>query len=249
MSSSTAQPPVFLTSNWLKIVMANFRIDPTLIEPHVPPGTELDCFDGSAWISVVGLLFDDTRLLGLPIPLHRNFEEINLRIYVRRAVGDDTRRAVTFIKELVPLPAVTWTARLLYGENYQTVPVRHETESDKGAGSGSRALSYVWGRGATQCRLSARIAGEAQSVSPGSEEAFIAEHEWGYSRRKGSTFEYRVEHPPWRIWRAQEVLLEGNLSAHYGAGIGSVLKQPPDSAFVAEGSAVKVYRGVKISAP
>lgn len=244
---SEARPRVFLTSQWLKIAMANYAVDPGLLRPHVPAGTELDLLGGQAWISVVGLLFVDTRVLGLAIPFHRNFEEINLRIYVRRESGGDVRRAVTFIRELVPRRWVAWTARAFYGEKYLAVPMRHAIEPGADGTSQFGGITYAWGRGADECRLSARVSGDAAPIPAGSPESFIADHEWGYSRRRdGSTFEYRVEHPPWRIWRAEEMRLEGDLTPFYGSELASVLRGRPDSAFVADGSAVKVYHGVRI---
>src|SRR5215470_635533 len=98
--------------------MLNYEIDPTLLQPLVPPGTELDSWNGQSFITLVGFLFARTRVLGVPIPLHRNFEEVNLRFYVRRQAPDGWRRAVVFIQELVPRSAIAWVARSFYCENY-----------------------------------------------------------------------------------------------------------------------------------
>ena len=64
--------------------MLNYIVDPALIKRLIPAGTEIDYENGETFVSVVGFLFLDTRLLGVPIPLHRDFEEVNLRFYVRR---------------------------------------------------------------------------------------------------------------------------------------------------------------------
>src|SRR6266496_2134724 len=74
----------FLTANWRYLSMLNYVVDPRILAPLVPPGTEIDFENGETFVSIVGFLFLDTRLLGLPIPLHRDFEEVNLRFYVRR---------------------------------------------------------------------------------------------------------------------------------------------------------------------
>src|SRR5712692_93990 len=92
----------FLTANWRYLAMLNFVVDPKIVAPLVPPGTELDFENGETFLSVVGFLFLDTRLLGLPIPLHRDFEEVNLRFYVRKKSADTWRRGVVFVRELVP---------------------------------------------------------------------------------------------------------------------------------------------------
>ena len=77
----------FLTANWRYLAMLNYVVDPRLITPLVPAETEIDFENGETFLSVVGFLFLDTRLLGLPIPLHRDFEEVNLRFYIRRKSG------------------------------------------------------------------------------------------------------------------------------------------------------------------
>jgi uncharacterized protein YqjF (DUF2071 family) len=39
-------------------------------------------------VSLVGFLFQNTRLRSIPIPFHRIFEEVNLRFYVRHIISD-----------------------------------------------------------------------------------------------------------------------------------------------------------------
>jgi hypothetical protein len=81
----------------------------------------------------------------------------------------------------------------------------------------------------------------------GSEAEFIAEHYWGYTaQRDGSTLEYRVEHPSWRVWDSSSAELNCDVAALYGEQYCSVLKRPPDSALLAEGSEVMVYQGVRV---
>ncbi len=118
----------FLTANWRYLAMLNFVVDPAIVAPLVPSGTELDYENGETFVSVVGFLFLDTRILGLPIPLHRDFEEVNLRFYVRKKSADTWRRGVVFVRELVPRRAIALVARAFYGENYLALPMKHEIE-------------------------------------------------------------------------------------------------------------------------
>ena len=85
MNSDVAK--VFLTAEWRYLAMLNYEIEPAVLAPFVPQGTELDSFDGKTFVSIVAFLFLDTRIGGIPIPFHRNFEEVNLRFYVRRKSG------------------------------------------------------------------------------------------------------------------------------------------------------------------
>src|SRR4026208_556537 len=92
----------FLTAEWRRLAMLSFEIDPRVLSPLVPAGTELDEWQGRTFASLVGFLFLDTRVFGLAVPFHRNFEEVNLRFYVRRMASDGLRRGVVFVKEIVP---------------------------------------------------------------------------------------------------------------------------------------------------
>ncbi|MEY2557543.1 MAG: uncharacterized protein QOE34_968 [Verrucomicrobiota bacterium] len=218
--------------------MLNFVVDPELLKPLVPAGTELDFHEGQTFLSVVGFLFLDTRVLGLPIPLHRDFEEVNLRFYVRRKSGEDWRRGVAFVRELVPRQAIAMVARMFYGEPYSALPMRHSLEHKEG-----RVLAeYQWRRGKRWETLALTASGEPQSSKPGSHEEFITEHYWGYTARRSRLGEYRVEHPRWRLWIAQTTKFEADVATLYGPQFVEALAAPPASAFIAEGSHVEVLR-------
>ena len=122
----------FLTANWRYLAMLNFAVDPKILQPLVPTETELDFHEEKTFVSVVGFLFLDTRIIGLPIPLHRDFEEVNLRFYVRRKSANEWRRGVVFVRELVPRRAIALVARTFYGEPYLALPMRHALEHKDG---------------------------------------------------------------------------------------------------------------------
>ena len=234
----------FLTAQWRCLAIVNFEIDPAVLRPLVPVGTELDCWQGRAFVSVVGFLFVDTRVWGCPVPYHRDFEEVNLRFYVRRRAAEGWRRAVVFVKEIVPRAAIAMTARWLYGENYVALPMRHKVED----GPGTRTVSYSWWLQQHEHRLEMSVSGASRDVVVGSEEEFITEHYWGYVRRKrGTTTEYRVAHPRWRVRSATSAQFTGNVAALYGNEFVEPLTAPPTSAFLAEGSEVAVFKGVDLN--
>jgi uncharacterized protein YqjF (DUF2071 family) len=234
-----ASRPRFLTAEWRSLVMLNYTVDPAILAPYVPRGVELDLWQSEAIVSMVGFLFLETRLLGVPLPFHCDFEEVNLRFYVRRRVGDEWRRGVTFIRELVPRRAIAWTARLVYNEPYLALPMRHRIAD--GEYEFSWKFAHAWHR------LGATVRGEPLPIAPGSEQDFIFEHYWGYTRqRDGGTVEYEVEHPRWRTWTAERSWLDCDAPALYGESFTAPLAHPPHSAFVAEGSPVCVRRAVLI---
>lgn len=240
------QPPArpFLTAHWRYLAMLNYEIDPAVLRPHLPGGLVVDTWQGRAFASMVGFLFLDTRVLGLPIPWHRNFEEVNLRFYVRRSdLGDDAPRAVVFVKEIVPRPAIAWVARAVYGERYVAMPMRHEIGYVSGAPA---SVEYGWRLRGQWQRLGVRPQGAAQPMTPGSEEEFIAEHYWGYANQRGRTVEYQVEHSPWRVWQVGESWLDCDVAGLYGPEFAPFLAGAPSSAFLAEGSAVVVRQGRRL---
>jgi uncharacterized protein YqjF (DUF2071 family) len=221
--------------------MLNFTVEPALLESLVPRGTVLDTWQGTTLVSLVGFLFANTRVLGVPIPAHRTFEEVNLRFYVRRTVGAETRRAVTFIRELVPRRAIALAARFAYNEPYVAAPMRHTFGPLRPDGAPAH-VEYAWRTPRGWTRLAGAVTSPGRPVIPDSQEEFVTEHYWGYTRqRDGSSVEYRVEHPRWRVWDIDATLTDGDLEATYGRELALVLSARPVSAFLADGSPVTVY--------
>jgi len=233
------QIPLHLTAEWRHLVMLNYEVDPHLLRDYVPLGTELDSHCGRTLVSLVGFQFLHTRLFGvLALPFHANFEEVNLRFYVRRRENGDVRRGVVFIREIVPKRAVAMLARLAYGENYVRLPMRHRVTST----GASKSAEYQWRLPSGWARLYSETADEPAHPAEGSIEQFITEHYWGYSaqRNRGSV-EYHVTHPQWRVWKSLRAGFDGDGAEIYGREFGATLQRSPDSAFIADGSPVVVF--------
>jgi len=236
---------IFLSAEWRDLLMLNYEVDRAILQKFVPAGTELDSFAGKTYVSLVGFRFCRTKLLGtIPIPFHTEFEEINLRFYVRRSVGSETRRGVVFIAEIVPKRAIALAARWFYNENYVRRPMAHRVLVN-----GSKMeVEYAWETGNQMCKLQAQASGTATQASEGSLEQFITEHYWGYSRQKdGATVEYHVTHDPWKVWNGTHAKFSGNASDIYGEQFSELLTKTPASAFIADGSPVNVFRGRSLS--
>ncbi|MFN8481966.1 MAG: DUF2071 domain-containing protein [Anaerolineae bacterium] len=241
MTESTDQHRrTFLTGEWRYLAMLNYRVDAAVLAPHVPSGVELDTWRGEALVSVVGFRFLNTRLLGVPALFHRHFPEVNLRFYVRREIGGEVRRGVTFVREIVPRPAIAATARLLYNEPYVALPM--QVSAPTGPGQTPGRVVYAWQSGGGWNHMALRPTGEPQPLAEGSEEQFITEHYWGYTRqRDGGTTEYQVAHPRWRVWQAVEAEFCCDVAGLYGPQFVEALSSPPTSAFLADGSEIAVY--------
>ncbi len=166
----------FLQAEWRKLAMANYEVDPKILEPYLPHKTELDFWNNTCYVSLVGFMFLNTKMLGVKIPFHINFEEVNLRFYVKYNDNGEWKRGVVFIKEIVPKPALTFVANTLYNENYQTMPMRHVWDIND-----SLTVEYAWKKnGWNTFRVSADKM--AIPIDAGSEAEFITEHYWGYTK-------------------------------------------------------------------
>ena len=229
-----------MTACWRHLVMLSYDIDPQILQPLVPAGTELDTHNGRCYVSLVGFLFEGSRLRGLPIPLHGRFEELNLRFYVKRTVRDETRRAVVFVKELVPKRAVALVARAVYNEPYRAVRMSHELGFN-GLGEATSA-AYGWNHKGRPSEIGVEVDSAYTLPDTGSVEEFIAEHYWGYTRLgDAKTAEYEVAHPQWRVAKASRAWAELDANSMYGKRFAECLANEPASAFLAEGSAVEVF--------
>jgi uncharacterized protein len=234
----------FLSAEWRYLIMANYAFDAALLQPFLPAGTELDTFNGTHYVSLVGFLFDKTCLKGIPIPFHKRFEEVNLRFYVRRKENGVWKRGVVFIKEIVPKIAISLIANQLYGEHYQTMPMKHQWLID----DNTLQIKYFWKFGGRWQYIGVNAQNRSHAILAGSESEFITEHYWGYTRlSETTTSEYEVKHPTWRVFSVENCEISCSFEQLYGAAFKSLDSMKPISVLLAEGSAIQVMSGRKFT--
>ncbi|WP_436485170.1 YqjF family protein [Chitinophaga sp. ARDCPP14] len=234
----------FLTADWRNLLMINFEADPAVLKAYVPAHTELDTWNNTTYISLIGFLFQDTRVKGFSFPGHRTFEEVNLRFYVRYKQAGEWKRGVVFIKELVPKALITFVANTLYGEKYATHIMTHSWENPDEA---TLKVAYRWKVKNEWNHLSATAMQARQPIIAGSEEQFITDHYWGYTRLDHQiTGEYQVTHPQWDIHPVTGFDYHCSTRLLYGAAFENMLQQTPTSALLAAGSGITVMPGKKI---
>jgi len=120
------------------------------------------------------------------------------------------------------------------------VPMWHRTEAGN--------VEYGWRLGQHACVMRIETEGATFVPPEGSLSQFITEHYWGYTTQKGGgSLEYEVQHPPWSVWNAKSAGFFGDVDGLYGAEFAQVLKREPDSAFLAQGSPVTVFKAKRIT--
>lgn len=228
---------IFLTCQWKNLAIVNYEVDPSLLLPFVPAGTELDSFQGKMLVTILGFQYEHARLKGISVPGHASFSEINLRFYVKRKLGGHQRRGVCFIKELVSLPAVSLIANICYSESFQTVLVDSIVEQ-KALGIYAQ---YCIKQKDKISNIDMMTLGPWKDVESGSIQEFILDHCFAYSSaRNGRVMEYFIERPAWRYQNVSFVSVDINAKSLYGCVFSSILKQSPHSAFFVDGSNICV---------
>jgi uncharacterized protein YqjF (DUF2071 family) len=229
----------FLTARWQDLVMANYEVAPEVLEELVPSGVTLDFHDGKCFASLVAFMFLDTRVLDFLIPFHINFEEVNLRFYVKHETEEEIRRGVTFVKEIVPKYAIAKVAKTFYGEPYERWNMSHSKDENE--------LNYSWWKGDEHHSVDVTVGENLGVPAEGSEGEFIIEHYWGYTKRgENRTDEYRVEHPKWELFDVKDFEIKTDFGKLYGEQFAFMNNTKPHSIFMAKGSEVSVYKGAKL---
>jgi len=234
---------IFLEAEWRKLIMANYEIDPSILKPYLPNKTELDLFNGVCYVSLIGFLFSNTRMLGVKVPLHINFEEVNLRFYVRYNDAGVWKRGTVFIKEIVSKPAITFVANTLYKEKYETMPTRYswKTSDEK------LMIEYEWKKNKNWNSISIEAEKQLLDIDANSEAEFITEHYWGYAKMSAQkTKEYGVEHPRWQMYKTIDYKIKADFADLYGNEFSFLNQSKPLSVFLAEGSKIKIRTGKNI---
>lgn len=228
----------FLRAEWNNLIIANYAVPKELLLPYVPFKTELDLFEGNAYVSLVGFMFLNTKVLGLSIPMHVNFEEVNFRFYIKYNDHGNWKSGVVFIKEIVPKMAVSFVANNLYSENYVTMSMKH-FHIDNGE---NFEAGYEWKYKNKWNKISAITNKKSNKIIPGSCEKFFVDHYWGYSKYSDTkTHEYNVEHPVWETLKVVSYFIDCDFGSIYGDEFSFLNQEKPKSVLMTKGSEIRVH--------
>lgn len=234
----------FLTAEWNNLAMINYVVDPKILEKYVPPGTELDFFEGKCYVSFIGFLFENVRVLGLKIPFHSDFEEVNLRFYVRRFENGVWKRGAVFISEIVPKFAISFVANTFYNEHYRTLPMKHTLKVNEN----SREFIYQWKVNNNWNTIQVETDKNPVKIEVGSEAEFITEHYFGYNKvSETETIEYQVTHPRWQQYEVTKNNSAIDFEGVYGKEFAFIKDLEATSVFLAVGSKISIEEKRSIS--
>ncbi len=228
----------FLHAEWNNLILANYVIDKKILLPLLPYKTELDFYNNKTYVSLVGFMFLNTRIKGFHVPYHVNFEVVNLRFYVRNNDMGKWKRGNVFIKEIVPKPAISFIANNLYREKYSTMKMDHfHVEKDN-----KIETCYQWKFKNKWNKLEASCEKKSLPMRINSEEEFIAESYWNYTKyNETKTYEYEIIHPRWEVFRVLDYTIDCDFEGIYGDEFSFLCNEKPASVFMSKGSEVRIH--------
>jgi uncharacterized protein YqjF (DUF2071 family) len=226
----------FLKAEWNNLALINYDVNPEILKPYIPNGTELDYWNGKCYVSLVGFMFENVKLLGVKIPFHTRFEEVNLRFYVKRFENNEWKRGVVFIKEIVPKPALTIVANTIYKEHYETLPMFHSVNFERE----QKLFTYGWKKQNYKNSFTLITERELSDIETQSEAEFITEHYFGYTKTKKGTYEYEVKHPRWQQYKVKSYFLNIDFKGTYGSSFEFLQNLKPISVILGKGSEISV---------
>jgi len=200
-----------MTQTWHDLLFAHWPVDKELLQAKLPPGLELDLFDGQAWLGVVPFRMSNVGPRGLPaLPWVSAFPELNVRAYVTRG----GKPGVYFFSLDAANPLAVQTARALFHLPYFRARMSVEPHGD-GIAYDSRRINASPPADLV-CRY--RPIGAAIAPVPGTLEHFLTERYCLYTvPRDLRPRRLEIHHRPWPLQHA-EIEIERNTMAE-AAGI------------------------------
>ena len=227
----------FLKAEWRKLAFANYEVNPSVLAKYVPLGTELDLWEGKCFVSLIGFIFLNTKILGIKVPFHSIVEEVNLRFYVKRFENNTWKRGAVFIKEIVSKPALTFVANTIYKEHYETMPMKYKWEENRI----NRSVSYDWRKNKIWQSFKITAALKTSEIIENTETEFITEHYWGYAKVNNTiTNEYQVTHPRWKQYKVESAEIKVDFELVYGKEFKFLNSIQPTSVMLIEGSKITI---------
>lgn len=217
---------------WEDLLFLHWAVPVQSVREHLPPGLEVDTYNGTAWVGVVPFFMRGVRPRLLPsVPGLSNFLELNVRTYVYDTEGIP---GVWFFSLDANNRVACSLGRKLFNLNYRdaTMAARRgewvDFKARRTGASGSAIFRY-------------RPAGKARTAQPGSLEYFLTERYALYAS-SGATrrlWRGRVHHPPYQIFDADTEHVSA-LPAEWNSQ--HRLSGPPQHACVSPGVRVDIFR-------
>ena len=180
---------------WEDLLFAHWRVPVEQLRPHVPPGLEVDEFDGTGWVGVTPFRLSGLRGRGLlPIPFVSEFLELNVRTYVTA----EEKPGIWFFSLDASSRLAVEAARRTY-----RLPYFHARMS---AARRGEWIAYECARIDEAGRVFSgryRPDGAVVHAAPGTLERFLTERYCLYTTDRGALARAEIHHELWPLQTAE----------------------------------------------
>ncbi len=195
---------------WVDLLFAHWPVPAETLRPLIPPGLELDMYEGQAWLGIVPFRMEDVAPRFLPaVPGPGAFPELNVRTYVRRrgrgavwflSLDAGSRLAVEGARSAFHLPYLR--ARMSAEVDTGWVEYRSERADPRGPAAAFEARY--------------RPVGPVESAQAGSLAAFLTDRLGLYAADAAGNLSWTaIRHAPWPLQPAEaEIRVETMAHAH-----------------------------------
>ena len=205
-----------LYQNWKHLTFMHWKVDPQLLQKHIPEGLEIDLYDGEAYIGVIPFTMEKVRPRGLPwVPFISTFGEYNIRAYVTK----DGIPGVFFLTLDAQSRVTCFHAPRSYGLQYRYAKAKVQVQTEE---------CYSWSsrrkEGGESLIGTTNSSGSMEQAVQGSLEYFLFERYSLYTSHKGVLHRAYTHHLPWKYCAAHVEVETNTLLESYNLGIDHPLQ-------------------------
>ncbi|WP_423818545.1 DUF2071 domain-containing protein [Salinimicrobium sp. TIG7-5_MAKvit] len=232
-----------ISSEFRKVAFINYAIPAEVVEKYLPKHTKSNLYNGLCMISLVGFQVKKLKVADIKLPFLKDFEEIDLQIYVRRFDGAKWQKGVVVIHRILEQPGSAILANTLFKTNYIALPTSsavEETQDDIKA-------NYSWQYKGIQQNFWVKSNRLAAPYDKDSKVAFFLDRSFGYIKAGEKTYQYTFNHVDWHLYTVEEYAVDVDFSRQFDPAFNILNAQTPHSVIFTEGSTVEIGENVEVT--
>ncbi|WP_324721355.1 DUF2071 domain-containing protein [Salinimicrobium sp. HB62] len=225
-----------ISSEFRKVALVNYVVPPEVVEKYLPKYTKMDFYNGECIISLIGFQVQKLKVAGVKVPLLKDFDEIDLQIYVKRFDGAQWRKGVVVISRIFDQLAARDLANTVFKANYTSMPVSGKVEETEY----HLKVQYSWQFRELQQNFWVKSNRLAAPYDKDSAAAFLLDRPYGYLKSEDQTYEYKLDHVDWHLYTVDEYSIDVDFSKQFDPAFNILNSQTPHSVILTEGSTIEI---------